>query len=162
MIIISHYSCNLDIDGFITIRTNTQFQCPDCGGQLYQRDTKRRKVIQQDGIAQIYRLKRYKCRCCGKLHTVIPDCIIPYRHYAAEVMEGELCSARPDCPAANSTVHRWKSLFVKIITYMPKSAITVIQKTYHTKHWLSILLNFFTFFVKYTPSLRFSLRFIML
>lgn len=90
MIIISHYSCNLDINGFITIRTNTPFQCPDCEGQLYQRDTKRRKVIQQDGIAQIYQLKRFKCRCCGKFHTVIPDCIVPYRHYAAEVIEGEL------------------------------------------------------------------------
>lgn len=73
-------------------------------------------MINQDGSADWYRLRRLKCKDCGKLHTELPDFMIPFKHYGADVIEAELDETRNDCPADDSTISRWKSTFVAAST----------------------------------------------
>ena len=35
-------------------------------------------------------IRRLKCSSCGKLHRELPDCLVPYKHYASEVISGVL------------------------------------------------------------------------
>ena len=30
---------------------------------------------------------RYKCACCGRIHTGLPEQVVPFKHYGAEVIE---------------------------------------------------------------------------
>lgn len=110
MIIISYYKTEIGIDGCISIKSKQQCICPDCGGNLVVRDTKRRKVKNGDGTICTYKLKRMKCKNCRKLHTQIPSCIIPYKHYAADVILSEFETLKSNCPADNATIRRWRLL----------------------------------------------------
>lgn len=33
---------------------------------------------------------RLKCSSCGRLHRELPDCLVPYKHYASEVISSVL------------------------------------------------------------------------
>ena len=35
-------------------------------------------------------IRRLKCSSCGRLHRELPDCLVPYKHYASEVISGVL------------------------------------------------------------------------
>ena len=35
-------------------------------------------------------IHRFKCCSCGRLHNELPDCLVPYKHYEAEVIAGVL------------------------------------------------------------------------
>ena len=37
-----------------------------------------------------FRIRRLKCSNCGKLHRELPDCLVPYKHYASEEISGVL------------------------------------------------------------------------
>ena len=47
--------------------------CPQCGGEMKIRDSKRRKVIFADGTVDTFVLRRYKCTVCGRVHLELPD-----------------------------------------------------------------------------------------
>ncbi|WP_099203716.1 DUF6431 domain-containing protein [Scatolibacter rhodanostii] len=132
MVVIKSYDRIECADGFIRVKTNEKCCCSVCGGILYVRDSKPRKVINQAGITKIYRLRRLKCQNCGYLHTEIPGSIVPYKHYAAEVIEAEIWQEREDCPADNNTSWRWKSFFASILILAQKHNFFSSQS-----HWIS-------------------------
>lgn len=118
-----------------TIDSRDRKVCPLCCGSLFVRGSRRRKVKEVDGKVAIYRLKRFKCKKCGKMHTEIPDCIIPYKRYSAEVIETELTGgSNQSCPAEKSTIRRWKK-FLNSVTSMLKTK----AKSSHKTHWLAKL-----------------------
>lgn len=86
-------------------------RCPICSEKLSGYDRRLRKVISDDGSETLYKIRRLKCKGCGKLHNELPDFVHPYKHYESEVIEAQLDGTRTDCPAENSTVHRWLSSF---------------------------------------------------
>lgn len=155
MIIITQYREKDAADGSTRIYTDEKHTCPHCAGRLTVRDTKRRKVIISDSSVKLYHLKRLKCKCCGRIHTQLPDCIVPHKRYAADVIETELLQAQPDCPADVSTSRRWKLIFSAILSYIPAN-LPAKLKTHFTKHnhWLAKLCHFFKLFSKTTPILR--------
>ena len=63
--------------------------CPACGSPLCKRDSKRRIHKVAGGRKQWYIINRLKCtnEKCRKLHSELPDCIVPYKHYDAELIE---------------------------------------------------------------------------
>ena len=132
MLIIEKYSKEISTDGFMIIKAKEICNCPLCGGNLRVRDSKKRCVINQAGDIDMYRLRRLKCKNCGKLHTEIPDCIVPYKHYAAEVVESELLELRNDCPADDSTSWRWKFFFASLAVIANKYNLLIPHS-----HWLS-------------------------
>lgn len=46
----------------------------------------------EGGEKKILRIERLKCTNpgCGRIHNALPDCVIPYKHYASEVIAGVL------------------------------------------------------------------------
>ena len=56
--------------------------CPQCGGEMKIRDSKRRKVIFADGTVDTFVLRRYKCTVCGRVHLELPDIMVPHKHYS--------------------------------------------------------------------------------
>lgn len=72
------------------------------------RDSKKRKLIMEDGSVRVFKLRRLLCQSCGMLHLEIPDCMLPNKHYASEVITDTVADRRNDCPADNATIYRWK------------------------------------------------------
>lgn len=137
LIIIENYSRCLAFDGYFKVVSSENCVCPCCKGALCVRDSRKRKVITQTGNVDIYRLRRLKCRRCGKLHTELPGCIAPYKHYAIDVIESELLNMRKDCPAENRTSQRWKCIFVSLLA----SVKYLLQ--FPKAHWPSTLMKIF-------------------
>ena len=115
MIIIARYEerFNEERSVFHIIRLESEEDpvCPVCSGELKAKDSRRRHVIQADGSRKYYQLRRLRCRKCRGIHTELPACIQPRKHYGAEVIEGELDQRRTDCPAEESTRRRWRNAF---------------------------------------------------
>ncbi|MDR1979898.1 MAG: DUF6431 domain-containing protein [Synergistaceae bacterium] len=57
--------------------------CPFCGGFLTARDSRTRFVIRKDGERETWIVRRLRCCSCGKLHTELPQFILPFKHYEA-------------------------------------------------------------------------------
>ena len=107
MIILENYKI-LSKDAFYYVVTGERVQCPDCGGPVKVRDSKRRKLIMDDESVHIFKLRRLKCQVCGALHLEMPDCMLPNKHYCAQVIKGIVEGNRNDCPADDATIYRWK------------------------------------------------------
>ena len=64
--------------------------CPLCGEPLSYRDSCVRIMRLEGGMKRRFLIRRLKCSNCGRLHRELPDCLIPYKHYASEVISGVL------------------------------------------------------------------------
>jgi uncharacterized protein YbaR (Trm112 family) len=77
---------------FVMTGTET-ISCPKCHGELELRDRRRRSVIDAEGRQHVCSVRRLRCKRCGRLHTELPDFIVPYKRYSAAVIvsvsEGE-------------------------------------------------------------------------
>lgn len=107
MIILTQYRI-ITKNGTYYAVSNRPSVCPDCGGALKIRDSKRRRVILSDGDVRTFSLRRLKCLTCGSLHLEMPDLIVPHKHYSRDVIEKALNGSYPNCPAENSTIYRWE------------------------------------------------------
>lgn len=54
---------------------------------MHRRDTRKRVHKIAGGIKQWYVINRLKCKECNRLHNELPDCLVPYKHYDAELIE---------------------------------------------------------------------------
>jgi hypothetical protein len=52
-----------------------------------------------------------RCETCGKLHTELPDCMQPYKHYEADAIQSEIDGSKENPSADESTLRRWKTEF---------------------------------------------------
>lgn len=64
--------------------------CPICGGNLHHRDRRLRIREKEGGEVQWLKISRAQCEECHHYHSVLPDCITPYKHYETEVISGVL------------------------------------------------------------------------
>lgn len=87
--------------------------CPACRGELHYRDRRKRIHRLAGGRKEYYLIRRLYCRHCRKLHAEIPDCMIPRKHYDAEiiadVLDGKVTQDSLECedyPCA-ATMTRW-------------------------------------------------------
>ena len=66
--------------------------CPCCGSPLKYRDSRCRVHRTAGGRKDWYQIRRLKCSNdkCGRLHNELPDCICPYKHYDAGLIEDVL------------------------------------------------------------------------
>lgn len=62
--------------------------CPHCGGQTHYYDKAKRIVKGKYGESKKIYVYRYRCSQCGEIHRVIPDTLIPFKHYEKEVIQG--------------------------------------------------------------------------
>lgn len=64
--------------------------CPSCGGDLRYYDSRNRTVRLADGEKIKLRVRRFRCAKCGKVHTELPDFLLPYKQYVAYAVSHEL------------------------------------------------------------------------
>lgn len=64
--------------------------CPLCQNPLHYRGQKKRVMKQEGGKKQWLVIRRFKCCSCHSLHKELPDCLVPYKHYQADIISGVL------------------------------------------------------------------------
>lgn len=82
--------------------------CPNCQNELRVRGSKKRWVIELDGMKRCYNLRQLECPKCKKIHLEYFDKIVPYKHYSAEAIQDAISQRRSVCPAENSTIREWR------------------------------------------------------
>ena len=126
--IVSNKYTKIERNGMYYIIPSSAPECPHCGGAMTVRDSKRRKLILSDGTVQMFVLRRYKCKICGRIHLNLPDIMLPHKHYAREaIIETvpflyaffrsdkhyareaiiETVRGERNCSAEQSTIYRW-------------------------------------------------------
>lgn len=91
--------------------------CPICGGNLRYRDSRRRIRRKEGGSRDFIMIRRLRCSLCNKLHTELPDFLVPFKHYESDVISGVIDGiVRPedldseDYPCLE-TMRRWLHWF---------------------------------------------------
>lgn len=62
--------------------------CPCCSGQLKYRDSRLRTRKHEGGSRDYLCIRRFRCNACGRYHNELPDVLLPYKHYEAEIISG--------------------------------------------------------------------------
>lgn len=98
--------------------------CPDCGTVLKHRDYRLRIMKTEGGTKQSIQIERLKCKQCQRLHNALPDFLVPYKHYATEIISGvldEVVSSEDlddeDYPC-EATMKRWHHWFMSNQEYI--------------------------------------------
>jgi len=103
----------------VFVVTGTEaISCPKCRGELQQRDRRRRGLIDAEGTKHIYSLRRLRCKKCGRLHTELPDFVVPYKRYSAEVVEKVSKGERVDTPYEERTRQKIRVWYKKVIGHL--------------------------------------------
>lgn len=89
MVIISNYEIEYNEKKDIFINSKEMCICPYCGSQLKYRDSRLRVHKVAGGKKEWYLIRRLKCANdkCGRFHNELPDCLCPYKHYDAGLIE---------------------------------------------------------------------------
>lgn len=77
------------------------------------KDSRNRHCLNGKGERLELRIRRLKCRSCGKIHTELPDFLQPFKHYVSQVIEDVLDKVTTSCPAEGSTIRRWKQWLIQ-------------------------------------------------
>lgn len=114
MVIITNYELVVNLDGEIICQSHEAATCPHCQSALKHRDCRLRVIKFEGGEKAWILINRLYCSKCHMLHTELPDCLVPYKHYASEIIEGVLDDIvtsededSEDYPC-DMTMQRWK------------------------------------------------------
>ena len=114
MVIISDYRINAIGDSEYQCESHEAPTCPCCGEPLFYRNRRKRIMKTYGGVESHIWVRRLKCKKCNKLHTELPDCLVPYKHYATEVIENVVDEVmtedddRTEEYPCEETMHIWK------------------------------------------------------
>lgn len=86
----------------------TSLYCPDCGQEIVYRDSRQRIWDHCNEPTDWILIHRMFCRTCNRLHTVLPDVLVPHKHYGASEIETVLESEVRSDEVSDSTVARWR------------------------------------------------------
>ena len=101
------------------VKSKDNCRCPECRSPLVHRDYKKRIMRSEGGETKFIHIERLKCTRCARLHNALPDFLVPYKHYAAEVVsgviEGVITSDDLDdedypCEATMRHWHHWEMM----------------------------------------------------
>ena len=111
--------------------------CSCCGCEnLIKKGWRRRGTINHLESSKVLLVRRVKCKGCGKIHHVLPDTIVPYKHYDAEAIEMIIRGKANETFCNESEINRIKSWWVRMKLYVLDKAETVsetVQTTLNTK-----------------------------
>ena len=72
---------------FFVLRSEDKV-CTNCKGPLVKFGTVDRYIKTRYCKREKTNLQRYRCKNCGMVHRMIPDYILPYKQYEADVING--------------------------------------------------------------------------
>ncbi|WP_252183451.1 DUF6431 domain-containing protein [Rossellomorea vietnamensis] len=80
--------------------------------------SRERKLKDERGMARTFIIRRLRCQQCNKIHHELPDLMIPYKRYAADVIEETIFqTAHLTVAADESTIYGWRKWFSTLIDY---------------------------------------------
>ena len=85
----------------------TVLYCPHCGQQLVYRDSRSRIWRHCNEATDRILIHRMLCGTCNRLHTVLPDVLVPHKHYGASEIETVLGSEVRSDEVSDSTAASW-------------------------------------------------------
>lgn len=94
--------------GYVIVNLD-EIRCPDCGGNMFVRSSKKRTIKDAEGTAYLFRLRILKCKKCGGIHTEAPDFLQRFKHYSKSVIDGYLNGSITNISADNRTLSRWRN-----------------------------------------------------
>ena len=97
-------------EGIFVISGTEPLTCPICGGKLAAYDRKKRKVHTRSSGIIVLLLRRLRCKDCGRLHTELPDFLVPYKRYSLGNIEDVLAGSRigsPDDERTRGKIRKW-------------------------------------------------------
>lgn len=62
--------------------------CSECSMEMKYYDRVRRIVRCEYGTKRTVYVKRYFCSCCGIIRRILPNYILPYKHYDKRIIDG--------------------------------------------------------------------------
>lgn len=99
--------------------------CPNCGGNLKYYDKVQRILRTKGRVTRRVEIRRLICVKCGKTHRELPDYILPYKQYEAEIIKGVLegyitsdTFGFEDYPC-EMTMVRWRSRKLQLLLWKP-------------------------------------------
>lgn len=107
---------SIDDQDSIFLPESSDFLCPICKkGILIYRDHCKRISRHEGGTYEWLRIPRHQCNnpMCKRIHRMLPDFLLPHKHYGEEVIEGVLDEViTPDDQDSNGypseiTMRRW-------------------------------------------------------
>lgn len=114
MYIISNYSISFnETQNIYYVIVDSNPCCLDCGSSMIHYDSRKRIRRYENGSFDYIRVRRLYCSSCKKYHTELPDELIPYKHYRADIIEGVLediiHDSDPDSDKypSTSTMDKW-------------------------------------------------------
>jgi len=104
--------------------------CSFCGCEkLTKKGWRRRGSIDHLEKSKLLMIRRVKCKCCGKIHHVLPDTIVPYKHYNAEAIEMIIRGRANETYCDESEINRIKSWWVRMELYILAKSDVVTMRT---------------------------------
>jgi hypothetical protein len=82
-----------------------------------------------DGAVHVLLIRRLYCENCRKIHHELPDCLVPYKRYEADVIESVIKgkTAR-GCGVRISTVHHFRKWWNAMKQYFFNVMDTLVAK----------------------------------
>jgi len=124
--------------------------CPKCVGKLVVNSYYSRTIIESDGSSLKIPIMQTRCieKACGRTHAILPHFVIPYKRYAASVIESAILSFEEngglkysDCPAEDKTISGWKEQFEN----RGAAAVNQLQKILYDRYGQSVsMIKFLT------------------
>ncbi|HWQ89750.1 MAG TPA: DUF6431 domain-containing protein [Desulfitobacteriaceae bacterium] len=92
--------------------------CPCCGNDLNVIGSRKRKS-RTACEEKILIIRRLRCLSCSRNHHELPDCLVPYKRYAAADIEQVLSETKPaELVADDATLYRLKRWFNSLFLYL--------------------------------------------
>lgn len=125
---------------FLSMLAQKKLRCPICGGPLVGYGMYPRKLKTPEGKKELS-IARYYCQRCKRTHAILPDFILPYKHYPAKVIEEaveevvekqvtpEYVDGEQDISATKRWVKTFKLLYSEISGTLESIAFRLYGKT---------------------------------
>ena len=91
--------------------------CPVCQTKLLLRATRQRVLYRSEEEKEILLIRRLYCTKCNQIHHELPDCIVPYKRYSAEVIERATNGDARQDACSESTAARLRNWLATIKPY---------------------------------------------
>jgi len=106
-----------------------QIPCPNCLAELNPYDRRDRTYRDGNGDRHCLSLRRLRCgnKQCRRIHTELPDSLIPYKRYAASVVEAVLSGTADNAPEEETTRRRWREWYRRLSGHF-QGVVTAVRR----------------------------------
>jgi hypothetical protein len=115
---------------FFYVQIKEESYCPTCCELLKVRAERERVWWQGEDNADRYVLiiRRLYCEKCEQIHHELPDCVIPYKRYGADVIEDIATTSNPTASCPPDTIRRIRAWWEAVKPYFLGILLTLTAR----------------------------------